>query len=185
MAREASLHQPIRVHRRADAGRLEPRLGAGALELPAVIAPLTGADGLVADGQQLVRRVDIRIIEARIPQSEGGVPVALFRRADQRRQAVAVARRAGAAVRVVECVAPEAVVRQRLEHRVAEGTGASDAGWQVYEEQRSSWEPVTEVPAGRHIRLDTSGTSEETAQALLQALFHSAIVERPGPPWKG
>jgi len=100
---------------------------------------------------------------------------ATFRRADDRERAMAVARRAGAEAWLVECTLPEEELRRRLELRSQGGEPFSDAGWQVFLRQQQEWEPVTEVPANRHVKLDTSGLLQDTMRQVLYQLYTSVL----------
>ncbi len=107
---------------------------------------------------------------------------ATFSRRQGRQEALAIGRELGVEVWVVECVAPDQVVRARLVQRAETGeVTASDGRLEVYDAQKASWEPMDDVPARRHIRLDTSGTREESLQGLLLALFSRTLASAGGP----
>ncbi|MBI4498936.1 MAG: AAA family ATPase [Chloroflexi bacterium] len=92
---------------------------------------------------------------------------ASFHRAADRQRALALALEVGAAFWLVECTAPAEVVRGRLEQRVSTGDGPSDGRWEIYEAQRRTFEPITELPAERHVVLDTARqTAADVAEAL-------------------
>ncbi len=68
----------------------------------------------------------------------------------------------GAEFRLVECVAPEAVLRARIAHRAAEGRDASDAGQEVLSLQLRACEiPASEEAA---LRLDTDADRATVAR---------------------
>ena len=72
---------------------------------------------------------------------------------------------------MVECVADDAELRRRLDRRAAAGISASDGRWELLERQREEWEPVAEAPRERYLRLDTSGTPDQTMDRLLLEIF--------------
>ena len=111
----------------------------------------------------------------RLRDGERVVLDATFRRAGERRNAVAAARDAGAEAWVVECTLPEEPARRRLEDRFEAGTSVSDGCWELYHRQMAEWEPVTEVPRDRLLRVDTSGSPEDTIRLVLQG-FYAAVV---------
>jgi uncharacterized protein len=98
-----------------------------------------------------------------------------FRNVAERSHALEVAHRTGADAWIVECLLPEEEVRHRLERRAQEGTSASDARWELFHQLQQEWEPVTEVPDKRYLRLDTSGLLPETMRQLLRQLYASVI----------
>lgn len=72
----------------------------------------------------------------------------------------------------VECLAPAAVVAERAAARERDPARVSDAGGGLAERQRREFEPLDEVPAGRHLVLRTDRAVEEIAddvEALLDA----------------
>ncbi len=115
---------------------------------------------------------------------EAGRSVALdatFRRSVDRRQAVALARRHGVEAWLVECVLPEEETRRRLDRRLQRGDSPSDARWELYHQQRRAWDPVTELPLARHVRLDTRGPAQETVRQLVRAVYRRTLRERARP----
>jgi aminoglycoside phosphotransferase family enzyme/predicted kinase len=68
---------------------------------------------------------------------------ATWSRRDERRAAVALARRLGTRAVFVETRCAEAVALERLARRAAEGRDASDAGPDFYAESRDRFEPIT------------------------------------------
>lgn len=71
---------------------------------------------------------------------------ATFSRRHYRARFVDAAERLGLPYYVVHVTAPDALVRERLARRAAEGSDASDAGLDVYLREREAFEPPTEVP---------------------------------------
>lgn len=105
---------------------------------------------------------------------------ATFSRRQGRLEALSMGRELGVEVWAVECVAPDEVVRARLVRRTETGEEtASDGRAEMFDAQKASWEPMDEVPARQHVLLDTSGTREESLQALLLALFSRALASGP------
>jgi aminoglycoside phosphotransferase family enzyme/predicted kinase len=88
----------------------------------------------------------------------------------RREGAVALARSLGARLLAVECVADEGLVRQRLGERRDQPWTTSDGRLEVYEAQRSRYEPPTEL--GELLRVDASrplGEQLDEVEARLTA----------------
>jgi len=101
---------------------------------------------------------------------------ASFKRREERRLAMAEAARAGYETFVVECVCPDEVVKDRLDKRQAEAGDASDGRWELYAAQKEDFDPVTEVEAGRHLKVDTTAPPAVCAQRILE------MIKRGGGP---
>lgn len=98
-----------------------------------------------------------------------GRPVVLdasFRSAAFRREARALAARAGVPFRFVECQAPREVLAERLRARERDPSRVSDARVQILDDFLKAWEPVEELAAEEHVRLDTRSTLAETLDTL-------------------
>jgi uncharacterized protein len=93
-----------------------------------------------------------------------------FTRRSQRAAAVALAARRGVPLLVLECHAPESVVRERLEGRSTKGRAVSDGRWEIYHHQAAAFEPPTEIPAGSHIVLDRGRPVEENIALLVEVM---------------
>jgi uncharacterized protein len=80
---------------------------------------------------------------------------ASFIKAQDRRTAVELAQKCGADCFIIESQLDEKQLRERLEQRVR-GTSISDGRWEIYETQKSKFEPVNEVPLSHRFRVDTA-----------------------------
>jgi len=69
----------------------------------------------------------------------------------------------------VETMCDEATLRDRLRRR-ASGPSISDAGENLLDRVRAEFEPVTELGASQHIRVDTTGSTETAVHAVLGTL---------------
>jgi len=104
-----------------------------------------------------------RRAEALLRQGRSVVLDASFSGSALRREALAIARDTGTASRLLLCAAPDAAVRPRLDRRLGRQGVASDGRWEIYAQQKASFEPLTE----EHVAVDTSRTLHET---LYQAM---------------
>jgi hypothetical protein len=103
---------------------------------------------------------------------DSGRPVVLdasFRTAAMRRAARELARARGVPFVFVECRAPREVCRARLAQRARE-EGVSDGRLEVFDAFVARWEPVTELPAGEHVVIDTTAPLEVNLAALRRTL---------------
>ena len=104
-----------------------------------------------------------------LDSGRGVVLDATFRERALRLRARDLARRHGRRFLFVETVCDEATLRERLRRR-ATGPSVSDAGEALLERVRAEFEPVTELGAGEHVRVDTTGPPEAAVRAALEAL---------------
>jgi predicted kinase len=74
------------------------------------------------------------------------------------------AREAGAKLVVVRTVAPEQVVRERLQNRPGREEVASDADWKIYRRMASRQEPIRHA----HLVVDTTQGAEEAVEKILR-----------------
>jgi len=87
-----------------------------------------------------------------------GDPVILdasFIKLEERQKAQKLAAETGADFYILECTLDEENTRQRLAERVRHGS-VSDGRWEIYAPQKKKFDPVTEVPPGRHFVIDTA-----------------------------
>lgn len=63
---------------------------------------------------------------------------------------------------VIECMLPEAIIRQRLAKRMETRKGVSDAGYDVYLEMKKEFEPIE----GRHLELDCSAEMKKRIELV-------------------
>ncbi len=118
-----------------------------------------------------------RSARAEVERAGGAIVDATFHR---RREREAFARGIGdrfASVLFCECVAPAEALRDRARRRAATGASVSDAGPEIVDRQLREWEPLTEVPPGRHGSIGTDGAVEEAvadAEDLANRLLAAA-----------
>jgi aminoglycoside phosphotransferase family enzyme/predicted kinase len=118
---------------------------------------------------ELVRRADDLL------QDGGRVLVdANFRREDQRRLFLDLARRRGVPVRMLHCSAPDEVVRQRLAARRGD---PSDAGWEEYQKLAAEWEPAGEATRRQLSEVVSDESSETTLARALTELRAAGLAQ--------
>ena len=137
--------------------------GLAANERPADTAQLYGAEA--------TERTYARLGELARALIEGGIPAivdAAFLRRSERDAMRSLARGLGVRCVVVECTAPEPVLRERLARRTAQGTDASDATGRVLDLQLRAREPLADDELGTAVRIDTDMAPARMAARCLE-----------------
>jgi len=107
---------------------------------------------------------------AALAAAQGGVVIdATFRRRADR-DAFAAAFDGAAPLVFVECEAPVDVLRERAMRRERDPTRVSDATVEVVIRERSSWEPLDEVPPGDHLCIRTDRPIDRISAELIALL---------------
>ena len=109
----------------------------------------------------------LELATEKLHQGRSVIIDASYKRRDERLRAAEVAKRWNAGLFVVECVAPEEVVKERLDARQAARTDPSDGRWELYIAQKADFERVTEIPAEMHLVVDTARPPEECLEEAL------------------
>jgi aminoglycoside phosphotransferase family enzyme/predicted kinase len=106
-----------------------------------------------------------------LQQGDSVVVDAAFSKRAQRARIQRVAAAVGAECYVMDCVAPEAVIRERLEQRSRRTGSVSDGRWAIFHQFRQQYEPVQadehESGAMGYIRLDATQPVERCVQLAL------------------
>jgi aminoglycoside phosphotransferase family enzyme/predicted kinase len=110
--------------------------------------------------------------ESLLSDGRGAILDATFKASADRQLALAVAARRGVPVLFVECVVSEDEAIRRLERRASIHGEVSDATPEVYERQRAEFEPLGEIAAQNHLRIDTTLQREYLAAEIDDALEH-------------
>jgi len=108
---------------------------------------------------ELTERTYEAMLEEAEPHLGYGRPVILdatFLLRRHREAARDLARRRGVRYLAVECLAEESVARERLARRTEDPWTASDGRWEIFAVQRERFEPLTEVPRRKLLRVDTA-----------------------------
>ncbi|MGB6067077.1 MAG: AAA family ATPase [Desulfomonilaceae bacterium] len=77
-----------------------------------------------------------------LERGQSAIVDASFGRLHYRERAHELATRTGAWFRIVECIAPHSVVRERLQERIHKADEPSDGRWEVFEIQKADFEPL-------------------------------------------
>lgn len=172
-------------------------MGTGKSVFARALAPLVGADVVQTDAvrkemlrippsehryegfgegiysAEFSRRTYARTLEIALEklQSAGSVIVdGSYKSREERSRVFEAARRAGAAVFVVECTCPEAIVEARLKARESAGGDISDGRWEIFQAQKEDFEKIDEIPEGSHLVVDTSLEAGTSALEVLKRL---------------
>lgn len=92
---------------------------------------------------------------------------ATFSKGGYLQMAKEAAREAGAAFHIIECTANDKTIRNRLLKRLEDPGAISDAGVEVYERQKASYEPVE----GPCLEIDTTRPLDEALIKIIDGIF--------------
>jgi aminoglycoside phosphotransferase family enzyme/predicted kinase len=93
---------------------------------------------------------------------------AAFLKRDERREMLGLARRMAVPFAILHCVAPLAVLRDRLESRSRSGSDASEAGVAILDRQPGYWEDFDDEEQAKVVAVDT--TAPDVATTALDEL---------------
>lgn len=108
--------------------------------------------------------------ESILREGRGAILDATFKASADRQLALAMAARRGVPVLFVECAVSEDEAIRRLRRRESAPGEVSDATAEVYERQRAEFEPLAEIAAQNHLRIDTTREREHLATEIDDAL---------------
>jgi aminoglycoside phosphotransferase family enzyme/predicted kinase len=94
---------------------------------------------------------------------------ASFAKRTERQCMAAIAQKVGARYCILECLAPDSVLRARLQERDRSAETISDAREDLLEQFRRDYEPIRESEKACHVRLDTTRSIEGCVQQALAA----------------
>jgi aminoglycoside phosphotransferase family enzyme/adenylate kinase family enzyme len=120
--------------------------------------------------------------ESLLSEGRGAILDATFKASAKRQRSLAIAARHGVPVLFVECVVSEDEAIRRLERRASIHGEVSDATPEVYQRQRAEFEPLGEIAARNHLRIDTTRPRECLVTEIddaLEPLLHRTPCE-PG-----
>jgi len=99
---------------------------------------------------------------------------ASFSKRAERQRVAALAHENGARVCLLECLAPESVLRHRLQAREQSAESVSDAQEDILSAFKRDYEPVRAGEWSCHVRLDTTQEVEHCVQQALAAMHSSS-----------
>jgi len=113
--------------------------------------------------------------EARRGLAQGGSVIldATFMRFQDRMRARELAVRYNAKFRLIECVAPESVIRQRLERRIKQRNGVSDGRWEIFPAHKAGFEPIRQEESSDHLVWDSTTEPHSFLAPFVRELFFS------------
>jgi hypothetical protein len=148
------------------AGSLAARLGAALLSTDAVRRDLFGrresASEALGEGRytpESRERVYANVIaraESLLSQGRPLIIDGTYITRDRRAPVIAAVRAAGVPLLVIECSAPDAVVRTRQDQRRGEPWTASEGRYEIYERQKRELQPADELPEAERLSMDTT-----------------------------
>ncbi|HEY3246152.1 MAG TPA: AAA family ATPase [Phycisphaerae bacterium] len=136
----------------------------------AVHAGVSSADLYSAAMTERTYAVLLKRAEAAVADQRSVVLDATFAQRAQRRRAAELAQHLRVPYRLLECVCPERVLRQRLTRRLALADAASDATIRQFDRIRSQFEPLDESSADQRVRIETDRSAAAVRDAVLAAV---------------
>ena len=95
---------------------------------------------------------------------------ASYKKREDRMKAFDTAHKLKADFFIIECILNEEIIRERLDARMKDTQEASDGRWEIFQEQKKTFEPITEIPDKSHIIIDASLTPEEGVGKAIAAM---------------
>lgn len=86
-----------------------------------------------------------------------------------RDRALEVAQECDISMVILECRAPEAVIKKRIKKRLREGT-VSDGRWEIFQSQKSYFEAVEEEPGVLHLIVNTTSAIPKLVDQILSRI---------------
>ena len=118
--------------------------------------------------------------EQHVRSGAGAILDATFSRRENREHALRLAERLEVPLMAIHCFASDETTRKRLERRAQEGLDISDGRWEIYQQQKETYEPMDELPPASRLELDTeSGAGELTSrvEAFLRSRIRPAATQ--------
>jgi aminoglycoside phosphotransferase family enzyme/predicted kinase len=100
---------------------------------------------------------------------------ASFAKYAERQRMAAIAQEVGARFCILECLAPDSVLRKRLQERQRTSGTVSDAREDLLEQFQHDYEPIRESEKACHVRLDTTRSIEGCVQQALGAIHGASL----------
>lgn len=161
---------------------IAPRLGAYVIQTDAIrkeIMNLSPTDrryeefgkGIYSeDITRLTYQKALETATAKLREGKSVIIDASYKNREERAKALEAAQKLNADFFVIECLCPEEVIKERLHSRMADKTEASDGRWEIFEAQKQSFDPVTEIPERSHIIIDASLAPEECTPKIIEKI---------------
>ncbi len=104
-----------------------------------------------------------REAEKLILSGRGVILDGTFVNRSQRQKILALAHRYQFPLLAVHCVVSDDITRERLAHRESAATDVSDGRWEIYEQQKTAFQPLDDIPVADRVELDTDATLDALA----------------------
>ena len=89
-----------------------------------------------------------------------------YKKREEREGLLELARDAGAEITFVECTAPAALIRQRLEQRRRDPRAVSDGRWEIFRAQKADFDPTGEWIKKHGFRVRVDQPPQELARNI-------------------
>lgn len=106
------------------------------------------------------------LAEKNILSGEGAILDGTFHRKANWEKILELAERYRIPLAIICCYASDEITRSRLASRLALGTDISDGRWEIYQRQKEAYEPIEEIPAAAHLKLNTAEPVEDLVRRV-------------------
>jgi uncharacterized protein len=111
--------------------------------------------------------------EKSLAQGRSVILDASFMSYEHRRRARELARHAKVLFRLIECAAPEEVIRERLKARLEQKDEPSDARWEIFDSQKAAFQPIRSDEESDHRLWDSTEDPDTFLVSLVKELIFS------------
>ena len=91
-----------------------------------------------------------------------------YKRQSERLALMDLAKKTGARIRFIECLASLKTIRQRLDQREKETRSISDGRWEIFHRQRKDFDPVMDPVKSKWVGVRTTKSVEQITQNILR-----------------
>lgn len=120
------------------------------------------------------------LAEKNILSGEGAILDGTFHRKANWEKILELVERYRIPLAIIRCYASDETTRSRLASRLAQGTDISDGRWEIYQRQKEAYEPIEEISAAAHLKLNTAEPVEDLVRRVekfLQVRFRQVTTD--------
>ncbi len=111
--------------------------------------------------------------EKSLAQGRSIILDASFMSYEHRHRSRELAREAKARFRLIECAAPDEVIRARLKARLAQKDEPSDARWEIFDSQKAAFQPIRPDEESDHRLWDSADDPDTFLESLVKEIMFS------------
>lgn len=112
----------------------------------------------------------LTLASAKLRAGKSVIIDASYKRREERKKVFEFAKKLNIDFFLIECICPEGIIKKRLDSRMAATGESSDGRWEIFQAQKDTFDPITEIPEESHIIIDTSLPPDEGMLKAIQAI---------------